>query len=308
MYETLVTFLKADLPWLYAVLAPLVHMFRGGGWIFVLAALCIFLLEWLKPARSNQPVWSRGLFLDVLWWTMTIHVTWVTISGFVPMVNSLSRELIGPMTIGSPDWPLPVQVIFTVLAVDLLNWFHHFVRHKVPLFWAFHAVHHAQREMNFLTCLRVHPIDYMTSAAVMAIPLAILLPPDIAGPGSVVWTTLNIWHERLYHSNVKLDFGPLRWILVTPQSHRIHHSSQPEHHDRNFGVLFCIWDRLFGTQYDGHRDEYPQTGVYDPTFPDAKDRNPLQLIRTFVLELFYPFVLLFRSLTRRTANNPEIST
>ena len=81
------------------------------------------------------------------------------------------------------------------------------------------------------------------------------------------WSFAASCYTRLTHANVRLRLGPLRWVLVTPQSHRIHHAPDPQYRDTNYGVVFSIWDRLFGTPHPCD-DAYPPTGIDDPSFPD----------------------------------------
>jgi sterol desaturase/sphingolipid hydroxylase (fatty acid hydroxylase superfamily) len=101
------------------------------------------------------------------------------------------------------------------------------------------------------------------------------------------------WYTRVYHGNIRSNYGVLKYILVTPQSHRIHHSIEERHWGKNLGTYFTIWDRLFGTLYP-HYDEYPATGIPDGRFPCEKSLNPLHLAGNFVRQFFYPFGLVLR--------------
>ena len=97
----------------------------------------------------------------------------------------------------------------------------------------------------------------------------------------------------IYHSNLRTNYGWLRYVLVTPQSHRIHHSTLPEHHNMNYGVNLSIWDHLFGTQYRNY-DDYPVTGLGDELFPHETSMHPLALAESFTAQLLYPFQHLLR--------------
>ncbi len=100
-----------------------------------------------------------------------------------------------------------------------------------------------------------------------------------------------VLYFRLYHANIKTNLGPLKYILVTPQSHRIHHSLERKHWDKNYGFIFTIWDNVFGTQYKNY-DEYPDTGVDDLNFP--VERSFTCVVKTFFAQLFYPFQQLLK--------------
>ena len=82
--------------------------------------------------------------------------------------------------------------------------------------------------------------------------------------------------------------GPLRYIIVSPQAHRIHHSREEKHFDTNFGLILSIWDRMFGT-YSGDKGDFPYTGTPDPYLPMETSRNPISLVHTYLLQFFYPF-------------------
>jgi len=103
-------------------------------------------------------------------------------------------------------------------------------------------------------------------------------------------------YTHAYHGNLRTDYGPLRWVFVTPQSHRVHHSMAPEDADVNFGVIFCLWDRLFGTHKDAF-GAYPQTGVADPGFPMEERATVGGIVAAYTKQFLYPFVQIWRRLT-----------
>jgi sterol desaturase/sphingolipid hydroxylase (fatty acid hydroxylase superfamily) len=161
------------------------------------------------------------------------------------------------------SWSPAARVTVGVVVGDFVAWFHHWLRHKVPLFWRFHAVHHSQREMNVFTDQRYHPLEYLVTSSVRALPMFML---GASVPTVVGVSLATEMLTKFYHGNVRTNFGPLRYLLVTPQSHRIHHSIELQHRDTNYGVIFSLWDRLFGTQHPSS-DVYPETGVEDRLAP-----------------------------------------
>lgn len=196
------------------------------------------------------------------------------ISWMIVVLRSGYAHYLGFLTLEpARAWPVPVRVALALLWGDFLFWAIHYVRHKVPFLWHFHAVHHSQRSLNFFTEYRVHPLDDVFAVVLGVLPVLIVDLSDVV-VAAIIWT--RHWHTRLYHANIRTDFGPLRYVLVTPQSHRVHHSIEGRHQDTNFGLTFSIGDHLFGTQYRGY-DEYPETGVADAPLP------------TFLSQLFYPF-------------------
>lgn len=147
-------------------------------------------------------------------------------------------------------WPLWAEVLLAVLALDLAIWLQHVITHKVPLFWRFHRMHHADRDMDVTTALRFHPIEILASMG-LKIGLVYALGPQAVAV--VLFEILLNGTAMFNHSNLRLpdwlDRG-LRFILVTPDMHQVHHSVRREEHDSNYGFALSVWDRIFGTYRD----------------------------------------------------------
>jgi sterol desaturase/sphingolipid hydroxylase (fatty acid hydroxylase superfamily) len=90
-----------------------------------------------------------------------------------------------------------------------------------------------------------------------------MLMLDNALPVIMGWAIFESIYPKFYHANVRLNFGPLRYFFVTPQSHRLHHAVDPAYRDVNFGFTFCVWDRIFDMQCHDHQI-YPFRKVYKP--------------------------------------------
>jgi sterol desaturase/sphingolipid hydroxylase (fatty acid hydroxylase superfamily) len=183
---------------------------------------------------------------------------------------------------------LPYSVVFVICFVlgDLLAWTYHYVKHKVPLFWRFHAVHHSAVDLSPFTDARVHLGEFFVTKTIAAAPFFVL-------GGNVTESVMlvllaRLWFARLIHANIRTNFGPLRHVMVTPQSHRIHHSVEARDGDRNFGAILTVWDRIFGTQVTDYA-RYPATGIDDPDFPMASSLSPTELFRTYGRQFVYPF-------------------
>jgi sterol desaturase/sphingolipid hydroxylase (fatty acid hydroxylase superfamily) len=187
--------------------------------------------------------------------------------------------------------PEAARIVFAILLADLLAWFQHWLKHRVPWLWHFHAVHHSQREINLFTDFRFHFVEYLVSRPIVMIPLMMF---GVQVPHIVVFSLLATWQTRFYHANIRSNLGFLRYIFVTPQSHRIHHSIEPRHADKNFGVMFSFWDRLFKTRVAAH-DIYPKTGIEDVSFPLERQKNLASLLFSPLRQLAYPFYAIARS-------------
>jgi len=145
------------------------------------------------------------------------------------------------------DLPLWVELPAAVLILDFAIWAQHWITHKVPLFWRFHRVHHADRDMDVTTAIRFHPVEIAASMLVKVGLVYALGPSAVA---VVLFEILLNGTSLFNHANLalppRIERG-LRRVLVTPDMHRIHHSDRRCEHDSNFGFALSVWDRIFGT-------------------------------------------------------------
>ena len=267
-------------------------------------AALILLLEWGLPAREGQRTLRVGLAQDFLWVGVQTVAHVVVLSAYVGFLTAIYQTHLSGLTIHAVTrLPVPLKWTLWILAIDLLDWCHHWVKHRVPWLWHFHAVHHSQRELNLFTDMRYHTVEYLVSRTLVTFPL-LMLQTNVT---EVIYLSLvHQWYSRLVHASIRSNFGPLRWVLVTPQSHRIHHSLETPHFDKNFGVIFSVWDFLFGTQYRGW-NEYPPTGIRDPAFPVERSARAGALVATLARQHLYPFLAILRSLRARPGVSPPSS-
>lgn len=174
-------------------------------------------------------------------------------------------------------------MLLAYVIADGLAWWHHWLRHRGWL-WRFHAVHHSATQMNAFTDDRAHPFELFLGGTIVALPLYVL-----SGASHVEIAVVSYalgWFTRFVHCNIRTDLGPFRHLFVSPRFHRIHHSIEPEHADRNFVVVLSVWDRIFGTHIDVD-GSLPATGVTDPAHRIAEeDPHPL---RSFAKLMVAPF-------------------
>ncbi len=145
------------------------------------------------------------------------------------------------------DWPGWAEGVAAILILDLAIWAQHLVTHKVPFFWRFHRVHHADRDMDVTTGFRFHPVEILGSM-VLKIGLVYLLGPSALAV--IVFEILLSGTALFNHANLALPKGldrVVRLVLVTPDMHRVHHSIHRAEHDSNYGFALSLWDRIFRT-------------------------------------------------------------
>jgi sterol desaturase/sphingolipid hydroxylase (fatty acid hydroxylase superfamily) len=254
--------------------------------------LAALVLERLFPLTPDQRDLTRGFYQDIAWYAADYirELSWIPL--LFALLFSLKRYMMGNREL-IPDGVMPAPILWVVgiLAGDFLGYWSHRLRHRFDVLWNFHAIHHSQRELNFLTQNRFHDVDIVIDLTIRTLPLLILN----AGWAVIgIYTAISLAHFRLYHSKIRSNYGVLRYILVTPQSHRIHHARDPRHLNRNFGAFFSIWDHAFGTQYENY-NEYPQElGIRDERFPIEQGTRLRDLPRIFAAQTLYPFRKILR--------------
>jgi sterol desaturase/sphingolipid hydroxylase (fatty acid hydroxylase superfamily) len=143
-----------------------------------------------------------------------------------------------------PAW---VSTIVSVMVLDLAIYLQHVLFHAIPALWRLHRMHHADLAFDLTTGLRFHPIEILLSMAIKLVVIAAIGAPALA---VLIFEVLLNATSMFSHSNIRIPqpFDRLlRWFVVTPDMHRVHHSIVPHETNSNFGFNLPWWDRLFGT-------------------------------------------------------------
>ena len=139
--------------------------------------------------------------------------------------------------------PIWLLWVLTFILIDLVFYIYHRMSHRVRFLWTVHMSHHSSEEMNFAVSFRqawFGPISKIPFFMVLPILGLDPLMIAVAGVVSTLWGVVG-------HTQIIGKLGPLEWVFNTPSHHRVHHGSNPEYIDKNYGNLFIIWDRIFGT-------------------------------------------------------------
>ena len=139
------------------------------------------------------------------------------------------------------------MVVFSVVVLDLAMYLQHRLFHAVPALWRLHRVHHTDPELDVTTGVRFHPVEMLLSVGFKAAAVAVLGSPVVA---VVLFEVVLNAGSLFSHANLRLPAtvdGLLRAVIVTPDMHRVHHSTDPTETNTNFGFTLSWWDRLFGT-------------------------------------------------------------
>ena len=143
--------------------------------------------------------------------------------------------------------PFWLAVPVAVIAMDFVIWLQHVMVHAVPALWRLHQVHHADLDYDLTTGARFHPIEIALSMLIKFATITVLGPPVLA---VVIFEVLLNATAMFNHGNIRLPAAldrVLRWFVVTPDMHRVHHSVEDDETNSNFGFNLPWWDRLFGT-------------------------------------------------------------
>lgn len=146
--------------------------------------------------------------------------------------------------LAAPGW---LTIVLAILILDFAIYLQHVMFHAVPLLWRMHRMHHADLDFDVTTGARFHPIEILLSMGIKLMVVAALGPPAAA---VVIFEVLLNATSMFNHGNVRLPLDLdrlLRWLVVTPDMHRVHHSILPNETNSNFGFNLPWWDRLFGT-------------------------------------------------------------
>ena len=182
----------------------------------------------------------------------------------------------------APAW---IAVLASVIVLDLVIYLQHVMFHAVPAFWRLHRMHHADLEFDVTTGLRFHPVEILLSMGLKLAAVAALGPPAIA---VLIFEVLLNATAMFNHSNVRIPLKldrVLRWIVVTPDMHRVHHSIHPTETNSNFGFNLPWWDKLLGTYRPQPKEGHEAMIIGIEQF---RDRRDLWLDRMLIQPLLGP--------------------
>ena len=239
---------------------------RMGFFVGVFALVALW--ELAAPRRvlklSRQQRWTANLGI-VLLNTVIVRVAFPAAAvGMAALSVDKSWGLLNNF-----DVPFWLAVPLAVVAMDFVIWLQHVMVHAVPALWRLHRVHHADLDYDLTTGARFHPIEIVLSMGIKFATITLLGAPVLA---VVVFEVLLSACAMFNHGNIRLPAAldrALRWFIVTPDMHRVHHSVEDDESNSNFGFNLTWWDRLFGTYREQPRaGQLGMTiGIHDHTDP-----------------------------------------
>lgn len=199
-----------------------------------------------RHQRSGRWFTNLGIlassYLSVLAVTFVIPVTAV--------LTAMYAEANGWGLFNQLGWPIWLEYLISFIVLDFVIWAQHLITHKVPILWRLHRVHHTDEDLDATTAVRFHPLEILFSIAVKSVAVLIIGPAAVV----VVLAEAIVNGSAVFnHANLRLPEQVdrvLRQVIVTPDMHRVHHSTNRKETDSNYGFALSIWDRLFGTYVD----------------------------------------------------------
>lgn len=241
-------------------------------WGLILISIFVLLLEILWPWRKYQLLMRKEFFLDIFYMFFNFFIFTVMISGFYKIaeifLNSLDVSLKSLSLFNILPTHSYIQILVFFVVLDYLQWLTHLCLHRFKVLWRFHKVHHSVKEMSFAAHLRYHWMENIFYKPAKILGLVIIGGFEPRSAYIVHFSTLLIGH--LNHANIKLSYGPLKYIFNNPVMHLHHHAYDIPRGSfgKNFGISLSLWDYLFKTAYVPNDDGNTKLGFKgDEKFP-----------------------------------------
>ena len=223
-------------------------------WGLIVISLFVWGLELVMPWRKNQSIFRKDFWLDGFYMFFNFFLFSIAISGFYKILELGFHDL--GVTIESlviinlmilPTWG---QLLIFFILLDFVQWFTHNLLHRYPVLWKFHKVHHSVKEMGFAAHLRYHWIENVFYKPLKTFVVMLLGGFEPEQAYIVHFVAITIGHFN--HANLKITWGPLKYVFNNPVMHLYHHAyalPKGKKYGVNFGISLSFWDYLFGTNY-----------------------------------------------------------
>jgi sterol desaturase/sphingolipid hydroxylase (fatty acid hydroxylase superfamily) len=274
--DTFINAFNGTVDWTWKSILFEVPWYTNYFWGLISISLFVWVLEIIFPWRKEQSVFRKDFWLDGFYMFFNFFIFSIAISGFYKLIQlgfsdigitSKSIAFIDPST-----WPIWLQLLFFFIILDFVQWFTHTLLHKYSFLWKFHKVHHSVKEMGFAAHLRYHWMENIFYKPLKTFAVMILFGFEPEQAYIVHFIAITIGHFN--HANIKITWGPLKYIINNPVMHLHHHAYDvPEgRYGVNFGISLSLWDYIFKTNY------IPEdSGTIDLGFPGV-DKFPKNFI------------------------------
>lgn len=228
-----------------------------------LAGLTIVLLERCFPERDDWKPTRSDVLADAAFMAF-VQIALARLLAFVATLALAGwSHAHSPHPLWPHGWPLALQVIAMVVLVDLMRYWLHRACHHYPLLWRLHEVHHSPDILYTLNVGRFHPLEKILHFSLDFVPFMLLgVAPEVFA-GYFLLYSVNGFFQ---HSNVRLRYGWLNYVVGSAETHRWHHARDPKTASCNFSNTTIVWDLVFGTWYLP-RERLEEIGIPDQHYP-----------------------------------------
>ncbi len=255
-------------------MSPFLQQAFANTWfhikLFAVIILVGLLLERLRPAERAQPLTDIGF--NLIYIPIVLLLNELLLPPLVALTAPWIRDFGFSIPVHLPDgvgWQLLQALAYFAIYDFFYYWFHR-AQHVVPVLWAQHKLHHSEISLNVSTNMRHHWLESPFRVFLVALPIGVLFDQK---PVTVAWiANVAVLWSFFIHMNVRLRLGLLTGVFAGPQVHRIHHSIEREHTDRNFAAYLPIFDIVFRTWVRPGPDTWPATGLHDGERMNRLDR------------------------------------
>lgn len=231
----------------------------------LLGAALVTLLEWQMPERTLWRPTASDVRNDALY-MLVMQIGLPKLLGLAAVLALSQAARAHPLELAAfwpHQWSIGAQTVLMLLTADFLRYWLHRAAHETDLLWRFHAVHHSPPRLYWLNVGRFHPIDKALQFLLDSLPFVLL---GVAGEVITLYFVFYAVNGFFQHSNVRLRFGWLNYLISSAELHRWHHSIQVKEANTNYGNNVIIWDLLFGTWFLP-RAQVGELGLVNRAYP-----------------------------------------
>lgn len=230
-----------------------VPWYKNYFWGLILISLLVWSAEVIWPWRKSQKTIRQDFWVDFGYMFFNFFLFAIVIQGFYNvfslLVNLEGFSIQSLALINLSVLPIAVQLVLFFVVLDFVQWVTHIALHKFAFLWRFHQIHHSVKQMGFAAHLRYHWMENILYKPLKT--LAVILLGGFEPEQAFVVHFMAITIGHLNHANIKLTYGPFKYLFNNPVMHLYHHAKYipQERFGVNFGISLSIWDYMFNTHY-----------------------------------------------------------
>ncbi len=239
--------------WTWESIILNVPLYTNYFWGLISISLFVWVLEIVFPWRKDQSVFRKDFWLDAFYMFFNFFIFAIVISGVYKLLEVMFHDLgITAKSLSIVDlsgFSIWLQLLIFFILLDFVQWFTHVLLHRFNVLWRFHKVHHSVKEMGFAAHLRYHWMENILYKPLKVFAVMLLGGFEPEQAYIVHFVAIAIGH--LNHSNLKLTYGPLKYVFNNPVMHLYHHAYTLPKGSKgvNFGISLSLWDYIFKTNY-----------------------------------------------------------